>query len=58
LFGFATESDSKTTLEAYKLYTGETKIVVLKPPGNFILGNILGVELPVNGFGILEEPAP
>jgi hypothetical protein len=50
LFSLAIKSDSKTMSEACKPSTGETKVLVIKPPGDFILGNMAGIKLSVYNF--------
>jgi hypothetical protein len=58
LFSFITESDSKIISETYKPSTRETKVFVIKPPRDFILGNTVGIKLLVYSFCIFQELTP
>jgi hypothetical protein len=58
LFSLATESDSKIVSETCKPSAGETKVLVIKSPGDFILGDRTGVKLSVNSLRMLQELTP
>jgi hypothetical protein len=58
LFSLVTESYSKITSEACKPSTRETEVLVVKPPGDFILSNMAGVKLLVYNLRMFQEPTP